>query len=267
MSYLDNYNNLNTYLKKLNKICIAYSGGVDSTMLLKASKEVLGENVLAITVKSSMCPEKEIQKTTEFTKKIGVKHIIIEANEYEIDEFVQNGEQRCYYCKKSIFTQIKKIAQDNGFDHVADGSNVDDDSDYRPGMRAIKELEVLSPLKANNFTKEQIRLISKDLDLYTWNKPSMACLASRIPYGKIITKEKLKKVELAEDYLLEQGFSQFRVRYFDETAKIEVIENEIMKLIEFKQDIITEFKKIGFLYVTMDLQGYRTGSMNETLDI
>ncbi|MEG1870891.1 MAG: ATP-dependent sacrificial sulfur transferase LarE [Peptostreptococcaceae bacterium] len=262
---MEKYNKLLDRLKKKGNICIAFSGGVDSTFLLKAAKIVLGENVLAITVTSSMCPNRELEEAKLFCMEIGVKHILLEANEYKVQEFVENGKERCYFCKKGIFMKVKAVAEENGFTYVADGSNKDDDNDYRPGMRALRELGIISPLKEAELTKKDIRELSKELGLKTWKKPSMACLASRIPYGKEITKEKLKKVELAEEFLLSKGFKQFRVRYYDELAKIEVLEEEISKIISISQEIISKFKEIGFTYITIDLEGFRTGSMNEIL--
>lgn len=259
------YNKLISILKEKQRICIAFSGGVDSTFLLKVAQIALGENVLAITVKSSMCPHRELKEAEEFCKSIGVKHIFLDANEYSVPEFVENGKERCYFCKKGIFTKVKEVAEKEGFQSVADGSNVDDDGDYRPGIRALKELEVISPLKEAALTKAEIRQLSKELNLPTWDKPSMACLASRIPYGKEITIEKLKKVEYAEEFLLTKGFKQFRVRYYDDLAKIEVLKEEIPKVIKLSEEIILKFKEIGFKYITIDLEGYRTGSMNEVL--
>lgn len=252
-------------LREKKKVSIAFSAGVDSTLLLKVAKETLGENVIAITVISSMNPEREVKESIEFCKEIGVKHILIEANEYSIPEFVANNKERCYFCKRGIFTKIREKAESEGYDIVIDGSNFDDDSDYRPGMKALRELNIYSPLKEVEFTKSEIRALCKELKLKVWDKPSMACLASRIPYGMTITQKKLKKVELAEEFLSSKGFKQFRVRYYDELAKIEVLKDDISKIIAISQEIIDEFKKIGFTYVSLDLEGFRSGSMNEAL--
>lgn len=261
------YNVLIEFLKEKKKICIAFSGGVDSTFLLKVAKEALDKNVLAITVVSSMNPEREVKESIEFCKEIGVKHILIEADEYNIPEFVANNKERCYFCKKAIFKKIKEKAKNQGYNIVADGSNVDDDSDYRPGMKALKELGVISPLKEAKLSKNEIREICKEINLSVWNKPSMACLASRIPYGTSISRDKLKKVELAEEILLNKGFKQFRVRYCHELAKIEVLKEDIPKIISISEEIIDEFKNIGFNYITLDLEGFRSGSMNEVLKL
>lgn len=263
----NNYEVLIKILKEKKKICIAFSGGVDSTFLLKAAKEALDKNVLAITIVSSMNPKREIKESIEFCKEIGVKHILIDADEYSIPEFVANDKERCYFCKKAIFTKIKEKAKNEGFDIVADGSNIDDDSDYRPGMKALKELGIISPLKEANLSKNEIRKICKEINLNVWNKPSMACLASRIPYGTVISRYKLEKVELAEEILLNKGFKQFRVRYYDNLAKIEVLKEDINKIIAISDEIIEGFKKIGFNYIALDLEGFRSGSMNEVLKL
>ena len=261
----EKYNNLINSLKEKGKICIAFSGGVDSTFLLKVAQNVLGENVLAITVRSSMYPDRELKESKEFCKSLKIKHIFLDANEYSVPEFVGNSKNRCYFCKKGIFSKVKEIAQKEGFDIVADGSNLDDEGDYRPGIKALKELGIISPLKEAGLTKNEIRELSKELGLSTWDKPSMACLASRIPYGSVITREKLKKIEIAEEFLLSNNFKQFRVRYYDDLAKIEVLKEDIPKVLQLSEVIIAKFKEIGFNYITLDLEGYRTGSMNETL--
>ena len=263
----NNYEMLIKILKEKKKICIAFSGGVDSTFLLKAAKEALDKNILAITIVSSMNPKREIKESVEFCKEIGVKHILIDADEYSIPEFVANDKERCYFCKKEIFTKIKEKAKNEGFDIVADGSNIDDDSDYRPGMKALKELGIVSPLKEANLSKNEIRKICKEINLIVWNKPSMACLASRIPYGTAISRDKLEKVELAEEILLNKGFKQFRVRYYDNLAKIEVLKKDINKIIAISDEIIGSFKKIVFNYIALDLEGFRSGSMNEVLKL
>ena len=267
MQLQEKYKLLKKQIQEYESLCVAFSGGVDSTFLLFVAYNVLGNRTMAITVRSSMYPKRELKEAEEFAKNLGVHHLCIDANEYSIPEFVQNDKERCYYCKKAIFTKIQESAKKFGINQVADGSNGDDTFDYRPGMRAIKELQVVSPLKEAGLTKEEIRILSKEEGLPTWDKPSMACLASRIPYGMAITPEQLLQVEKGENYLLQQGFTQFRVRHHGNLARIEVSPHEQEKFFQpdFVQELVAYFKKIGYLYVTLDLQGYRTGSMNEVL--
>lgn len=254
-------------LRNLESVAIAYSGGVDSTFLLKVAHEVLGNNVIAITAKSSTYPERELMEAKKFAEEIGVKHIIIVSEELDIEGFSKNPTNRCYYCKKELFTKIEDIAKENKMKHVVDGSNMDDTGDYRPGMVAAKELGVISPLKLSNMTKEDIRWFSKQYGLKTWNKPSFACLSSRVPYGSYITIEKLKMIENAEQFLLDLGFRQVRVRHHGEIARIEVSpeEREAFFNLNTMDKVSEKLKEIGFKYVTLDLFGYRTGSMNEVL--
>jgi len=261
------YEDLKQRLARLKSICIAFSGGVDSTLLLYVAHQVLGDQVMGITVRASMYSDREMEEAQEFIKKIGIKHLFVEADEYSIPEFVENGKERCYYCKRAIFTKIKRVATQYKIGYVADGTIADDVFDYRPGMRALDELGVISPLKAVGLTKVEIRELSKELNLPTWNKPSMACLASRIPYGVTITPERLALVEKGENYLFDHGFTQFRVRYHHDIARIEIIPQEENKFLkpDFKAQTIAYFKEIGFTYVVLDLGGYRVGSMNEVL--
>ncbi len=263
----EKYNKLKKQLKDIGSVCVAFSGGVDSTLLLYVAHEVLGDKAMGITVRASMHSSREMVEAAEFVADIGVKHLFIKADEYNIPEFVANEKDRCYHCKKAIFTKIKELAGESGIPYIADGSIADDVFDYRPGMIALKELEVISPLKDAGLTKEEVRALSKQLNLPTWNKPSMACLASRIPYGVPITPEKLAIVEKGELYLLDNGFTQFRVRYHGDIARIELIPEEQMKFLEplFMAKTVDYFKEIGFVYVTLDLGGYRVGSMNEVL--
>lgn len=256
-------------IRKSGSAAIAFSGGVDSTFLVKVAHDVLGDKMLAVTATSSTYPKRELNEAIKYAKNMGAKHLIISSEELDIEGFASNPKNRCYFCKKELFTKIGKVAKDNGMEYVFDGSNLDDNGDYRPGMEAARELKVISPLKDANLTKADIRELSNQLGLPTWNKPSFACLSSRFPYGKKITIPKLKMVDEAEQFLIDMGIRQVRVRHHGEIARIEVSPEERVKFFDAKiMDKIGEkFKKIGFTYVTLDILGYRTGSMNEVLSV
>lgn len=252
---------------KRGSAAVAFSGGVDSTFLIKVAHEVLGDKLIAVTATSSTYPKRELKEAIKYAEDIGVKHIIISSEELEIEGFASNPKNRCYYCKKELFTKIKEVAIANNVQYVFDGSNLDDTGDYRPGMQAAKELEVVSPIKDALLTKDDIRELSKKLGLSTWNKPSFACLSSRFPYGNQITLSKLNMVDKAEQFLLDMGIKQVRVRHHGDIARIEVSPEERKQFfsIDIMDKIGKQFKKIGFTYVTLDMIGYRTGSMNEVL--
>ncbi|MBU3185822.1 ATP-dependent sacrificial sulfur transferase LarE [Clostridium estertheticum] len=261
------FQKLKDSIQGLKSVAIAYSGGVDSTFLLKVAADVLGNKVIAITAKSTTYPEREFKEAVKYIEDIGAKHIVIISEELEIEGFAKNPIDRCYFCKKELFSKVRKVADDNNINAVLDGSNADDVSDYRPGMKAANELRVISPLKDAFLTKDNIRELSKRLGLPTWNKPAFACLSSRFPYGNEITVEKLSMVERAEQFLLDLGFRQIRVRHHGDIARVEVNAEERNKFFstEMMDKVANELKSIGFKYVTLDLLGYRTGSMNEVL--
>jgi uncharacterized protein len=241
---------------------------VDSTFLLKIAHDVLQDQVIAVTARSSTYPEREYKEAAEFTRNAGIKHIIIQSEELDIEGFTANPPNRCYLCKYELFSKIKEVAEKYGIKHIAEGSNIDDLGDYRPGMQAIKELGIISPLKDVELGKDAIRKLSKKMGLPTWDKQSFACLASRFPYGEKITRDKLAMVDRAEQYLLNLGFKQVRVRHHGDTARIEVAGKERLKFfdLELMDNVYKQFQEIGFAYTSLDLKGYRTGSMNEVID-
>lgn len=262
------YLELKKYLLSLNSVAVAYSSGVDSTFLLKTAVDTLSrDNVLALTAKSHSFPKRELDESIQFCKSENIRQIVFESEELSIDGFSNNPPDRCYICKKELFSKIKGIARENNINAVIEGSNADDINDYRPGMRAVAELEILSPLKKVGLTKNEIRALSKQLGLKTWNKQSFACLSSRFVYGEKITVQKLDMIDKSEQLLLDLGFKQVRVRIHNDVARIEVLPNEIERVMQFKDTIYSRFKEYGFRYVTLDLGGYRTGSMNDSLNI
>lgn len=266
---LEKLENLQNYLKELKSVAVAFSSGVDSTFLLKVAKDMLKDKVIAVTAQSYSFPKRELNEAIDFCNKENIKHFICESEELSIEGFAQNPKNRCYLCKKELFEKIKAIAQKNNIENIAEGSNLDDNGDYRPGLIAVAELGIKSPLRHCNLTKADIRSLSKYFNLPTWEKQSFACLSSRFVYGETITKEKLSMVDKAEQLLLDMGFHQVRVRIHGLMARIEVEPSEIELIIkdDNRQKITEEFKKYGFTYITLDLNGYRMGSMNETLDI
>jgi len=258
---------LKDVLLRLERVLVAYSGGVDSTLLLKVSRDVLGNEVVAVTTSSRTYPDRELEEAKEIAKMLGVRHVIIETHELENDKFASNPPERCYYCKNELFSKLWEIARKFRLNHVLDGSNSDDVNDYRPGARAAEEHGVRSPLREAGLTKDEIRALSREMNLPTWDKPPAACLASRFPYGSRITPEKLSQVEKAENVIRAVGIKQVRVRHHGNTARIEVPPADFRKLLNTctSGQIVQEMKRLGYDYVTLDLEGYRTGSMNEPL--
>jgi uncharacterized protein len=261
-------NILKENIRKMGSIAVAYSGGVDSTFLLKVAHDVLKDKVIAVTAESSTFPKRELQEAIDFAKKMGINHVIIKSEELNIEGFSDNPQDRCYLCKRELFSKITAVARQNNIQCVADGSNVDDLLDYRPGRKAIEELGVVCPLRDAGMTKSDIRILSREMDLPTWNKPAFACLSSRFPYGQKITEEKLRVIDRMEQLLLDSGFRQVRVRHHGDIARIEVAADERSKFFDtgLMDRIYEKFRQEGFPYVTLDLKGYRTGSMNEVIN-
>lgn len=262
----EKYNKLLNILRSTGGLAVAFSGGVDSAFLVYAAHEALGGKLLAITAVTQSYPRHEAADAARILAQYGVKHEEITLNQLAIPGFCENGAQRCYYCKYALFSEIKAEAVKHGITAVADGANTDDENDYRPGMRATAELGILSPLRSAGFSKQDIREASRELGIFTWNKPSYACLASRIPYGEEITAEKLAMVERAEQALLDMGFKEMRVRCHGKLARIEVAENDFAKAAAHRKEIAAAVKNAGFLYAALDLEGFRSGSLNAALE-
>ena len=263
----DKFENLKKYLGELESFAVAFSGGVDSTFLLKVAHDLLGEKIIAVTIDSEFLTRQEVEETKNFCELENIKQIFCKVEALKIDGLKENPKNRCYVCKKNLFQRLLKIADENNLKYVVEGSNADDTKDFRPGFQAIKELDIKSPLLYAGLTKNEIRELSKNLNLQTWDKPSFACLASRFVFGENITREKLEIVAQAENFLRQKNFSQFRVRIHDKMARIEILPSEFEKIFvgDMREEILKKFKNFGFSYVALDLQGYRTGSMNEVI--
>jgi uncharacterized protein len=263
------YEMLKEYISDLNNLIVAFSGGTDSTFLLKTAHGILGNKVIAVTAKSCSFPQRELNETTAFCEKENIRQIICDLEELNIEGFSRNPANRCYLCKKELFAKIWSVAKDNGIHNVSEASNIDDDRDYRPGLKAVSEHGIKSPLRYVKLTKNEIRSLSKKLRLPTWNKQPFACLISRFPYGENITPQRLSMIDRAEQLLLDIGLRQVRVRHHGNLARIETDELGFNILMERSQreKVYKQFKEIGFTYVATDIIGYRTGSMNETLPI
>ncbi len=254
----------------MGSVAIGYSGGVDSTLLLKVAADVLGAKAVAMIGRSETYPTREFEEAVKIAEAMGARYLVVTTEETDVLKFRENPPDRCYFCKTELFGKLDDIAAREGLQWIADGTITDDVGDFRPGMKAKSENNVRSPLLEANLSKTEVREISKHLGLPTWDKPAFACLSSRFPYGMAITKENLTKVDGAETFLRDEGFRFFRVRYHDErTARIEVGKEEITRLLDdtLRERVVAHMKSLGFIYVTLDLQGYRTGSMNEVLPV
>jgi uncharacterized protein len=251
-------------IKNLQSLLVAFSGGVDSTFLLAVAHQILKEKAMAATASSEIHSNLELKEATDFAKKRGIKHIVFPSDEMSLPLFVSNGPDRCYHCKRNLFDSVFAFAKENGITHVAHGANLDDLNDYRPGFRAAKETGAIAPLIDAGLNKEEIRFLSKEMGLSTWNKPAMPCLATRIPYKSLITREKLKMIEKAETFLLEKGFTEIRVRHHGSIAGIEVNVGRLKDILNkrLRRNILERFREIGFEHIALDLEGYVSGKMN-----
>ena len=262
------YDTLRSILESMRSVAIGYSGGVDSTLLVKVAVDMLGDKTLAMIGRSKTYPTREFEEAVALAEKLGARYVVVDTEETDDLKFRENPPDRCYYCKTELFGKLQELAERERIAWIADGTIADDVGDFRPGMRAKSENNVRSPLLEAGMSKEDVRSLSKELGLPTWDKPSFACLSSRFPYGTGITPQNLTKVDHAETYLRDAGFRRFRVRFHDEhTARIEVGPDDIPRFLDpvFRETLVARFKELGFLYVTLDLKGYRTGSMNEVL--
>ena len=263
------YDRLLDILKELESVIVAFSGGVDSTFLARAAKDALDDKALLVTADSETYPASELEEARRLARHLGMRHLVIETRELDNPEYARNAPNRCFFCKEELFTRLAPLAQREGVAHLAYGANMDDLGDHRPGMEAAKQMRVKAPLIEAEFWKTEIRELSHEFGLPTWDKPSFACLSSRFQYGDGITAEKLRQVDAAEAFVRSLGFRQFRVRHHDRLARLEIARDEMARLWEgrLRDAIVARFRELGYLYVTVDLEGFRSGSANDALKL
>ena len=264
----EKWDRLRSLLREMKLAVLAYSGGVDSSVLLRAASEVLGPNLIAVTAISETYPPAELEPAKRFAVSLGVRHRILATEELTRDEFSRNAPDRCYHCKQELFGKLRQIADAEGIAYILDGTNIDDHRDHRPGRKAAGEFSVRSPLAEAGLTKQEVRDLARRMDMPMWDKPSLACLSSRIPYGTPITRDLLKNIQAAEDAIRGLGIRQVRVRHHGDTARIEVELDDLVRLAagDVRQRIVDAFKELGYVYICLDLEGYRTGSLNAVLE-
>ena len=267
MNHLDKQHKLESGVKSLGSVLVAFSGGVDSALVLAVARSVLGDDVLAVTAQSPSLPERELASAVEFAKRVGAEHLVVNTAEMSLAQYTQNSSDRCYHCKSELYGKLQEIAGERKLLRIVNGTNLDDLGDHRPGLGAAREANVVSPLVDAGFAKQDVRDLARKLGLSIWDKPAMACLSSRIPYGQPVTEKKLAMVEQAEDLLLSMGFKQLRVRHHGDIARIELSKDDIARFFAngLADSVQKKFSQIGFNYTAVDIAGYKTGRLNETL--
>lgn len=264
----EDYERLKSLLAEMRGTVVAYSGGVDSTLVAKAAKDALGERALCVLARSSLMPREDIDNATSLARALGLSFTTLDLDPLGMEDVACNSPERCYHCKKAIFQKLLELAKERGLGVVLDGSNADDDHDYRPGHKALEELGIRSPLKELGITKARVRSISRELGLPTWNKPARACLATRVPYGTRLDEQALRRIDAAEEVVRDAGFEHSRVRDHGDIARIEITAAGMRSIMTgvVRRKLVNGLKALGYKYVTLDLEGYRTGSMNESLE-